>query len=238
MDVLDLCMDIDTSLKSTIVLMIETHAYAEEMLCDDILNEDLGDDLDSCGVVEPEIVFSLRKNRSVQLVLKYTTDTTLYDVKKSICEKFGLDSPYEFGRIQMSFFSNGLRYWIDNYSVALKTIVDQYLDPLGKGYISVALYVSADAGRIFEEDGIRYYMNSRERGRHHEPHVHIECASSQDDAVILIKTGKIIGKFPHKLAKKAIKKVLDNQKFFIEQWNTLTDGLAVDVNRFWGLINY
>ena len=100
------------------------------------------------------------------------------------------------------------------------------------------MYVSMDAGAICEEDGIRYYMNSRERGKHHEPHIHLRSLDSCEEAVIIIKTREVIGDFPRKLIKKARKKVEKNERFFLEQWNVLTDGLKVDINHYFGLINY
>ena len=102
----------------------------------------------------------------------------------------------------------------------------------------MGLYVSMDAGAICEEDGIRYYMNSRERGKHHEPHIHLIALDSWKEAVIIIKTREVIGDFPSKLIKKARKKVEQDERFFLEQWNVLTDGLKVDINRYFGLINY
>ena len=81
-------------------------------------------------------------------------------------------------------------------------------------------------------------MHSRERGRHNEPHVHIEALTTHDEASVIIKTGRIIGKFPSKLARIAKKRVLSEQAFFLKQWNALTDGIAVDVDHYLGLINY
>lgn len=109
------------------------------------------------------------------------------------------------------------------------------MDTKNSGSICVAVYVSGDAGSICEEDGIRYYMNSRERGKHHEPHIHLRALDSCEEAVIIIKTGEIIGKFSGRLIKKARKKVAENKKFFLEQWNALTDGLKVDINHYLGL---
>ena len=81
-------------------------------------------------------------------------------------------------------------------------------------------------------------MNSRERGKHNEPHVHLLDLNSHQEAVIIIRTLEIIGKFPPKLIKKVKKKVKSEERFLLEQWNTLTDGLRVDIDRYFGNINY
>ena len=217
-----------------ITLRIETHAYVEEKLADEILDESLPDDIQSCGILGPEIIVPLRRNRNCKLDFEYTEKTTLRDVVYAVLER--LDS-LNHG-IRIAFFKDGLRYWIENLDADFKTILSKYLDPHGIGEIFVAAYVSMDAGAIDEEDGVRYYMNSREAGRHHEPHVHICDTSRQYEAVILIKDGKVIGNFPSKLLKKAKRKVMQNQAFFLEQWNVLTDGIKIDVNHYLGTIHY
>lgn len=217
-----------------ITLNIETHAYEEEQLADGILDESLLDDIQSCGILGPEIIVPLRRNRKCKLDFEYTEETTLKDVQYAVLMR--LDS-INHG-IRVAFMKDGLRYWIENLDANFKTVLTKHLDTHNIGEIFVEAYVSLDAGAIEEEDGIRYYMNSRESGRHHEPHVHICDTSRQHDAVILIKDGKVIGKFPSKLLKIARRKVMENQAFFLEQWNVLTDGIKIDINRYLGTIKY
>ncbi len=221
-----------------IKLNVESHVYAEECLHDEMLDESLGDDIASCGIIGPEIILPLRKNRKSKVLLEYTDETTIQDVVDAICRRYGyldLDVPF-YPRI--AFILGDIRYWIDNFEAKFKTVVNNHLDPQKSGSIYIAIYVSGDAGSVCEEDGIRYYMNSRERSRHHEPHIHLRSLDSCQEAVIIIKTGEIIGDFPRKLIKKARKKVAKNKRFFLEQWNVLTDGLKVDINHYLGLIHY
>ena len=222
----------------TILLNIETHAYVEEQFCDEILNESLGDDIDSCGIVGPEIILPLRKKRNMRLLLNYSDESTINDIILAVYEEYGLLEFAEMFGLHFAFLSNGLRYWIANPSANFKTILDKYLDETHTGEISAALYISANAGTIDTKEKIRYFMRSRERGCHNEPHVHIEALTTHDEASVIIRTGKIIGKFPSKLAKIAKKRVLSEQVFFLKQWNALTDGIAVDVDHYLGLINY
>ena len=217
-----------------VTIHIETHAYVKEKLADEILDESLPDDIQSCGILGPEIIVPLRRNRKCQIEFEYTDKTTLRDVMYAVLER--LDSVGH--GVRVAFLKEGLRYWIESLDADFKTVLNKYLDTYGKNEIYVAAYVSLDAGTIEEEDGIRYYMNSREAGRHHEPHVHICDTSRQYEAVILIKDGKVIGDFPSKLLKKAKQKVKENRAFFLEQWNALTDGIKIDVNKYLGTIHY
>lgn len=220
------------------IIKISCHVYAQEHLCDEILDENLGDDIDSCGIIGPEIILPLRRNRDLEISVEYTTETTIKDIVNTIYDKLGLLDLDCALHPRIAFWSSEIRYWVDNIDALFETVVDKYLDPQKIGYVTAAVYVSGNAGSIFEEDGIRYYMNSREKGKHHEPHIHLRSLDSCEEAVIIIKTREVIGKFPRKLIKKAKQKVEKNEYFFLEQWNVLTDGLKVDINHYLGLINY
>lgn len=220
------------------LLKIETHVYEEDRLRDEMLEESLGEDIETCGIIGPETVLPLRRNRNPQIVLEYTETTTIRDVVNAVYNVFGYTEQDTVVLPKIAFFCGDVRYWIDDIDANFENLVEKCLDPQNTGEIHVAAYVSGDAGRICEEDGIRYFMNSRERGKHHEPHIHLLALDSCDEAVIIIRTREIIGDFPRKLIKKARKKVEKNERFFLEQWNVLTDGLKVDINRYFGLINY
>lgn len=217
-----------------IAIQLEAHAYRKEKLCDEYVDESLGEDRQSCGIADADVVIALRKNGRVCLEYEYNDSTTLQDVEDIVCQTVGIPN----GEVSFAFLSGNVRYWIDDGTALFAFAVKNHLDPLGTGLIRVGLYVSMDAGAICEEDGIRYYMNSRERGRHHEAHVHLMDINHGHSAVMIIKDGRLVGDFPSKLTKKARKKILDNQVFFLEKWNALTDGLKVDINRFLGLIHY
>ena len=48
----------------------------------------------------------------------------------------------------------------------------------------------------------------------------------------------IAGELPSKYAKMAKKKILSDQEYFYNCWNTMTDGLQVDINHHYGYIKY
>lgn len=220
------------------LLEIETHVYEEDRLRDEMLEESLGEDIETCGIIGPETILPLRRNRNPRIALEYTETTTIRDVVNAVYNVFRYTLQDTVVLPKIAFFCGDIRYWIDDLDANFENLVDRYLDPQKTGAIHVAAYVSGDAGRICEEDGIRYFMNSRERGRHHEPHIHLLALDSCEEAVIIIKTREVIGDFPRKLVKKARRNVEKNEKFFLEQWNVLTDGLKVDINRYFGLVNY
>ena len=220
------------------LLKIETHVYEEDHLRDEMLEESLGEDIETCGIIGPETILPLRRNRNPRIALEYTETTTIRDVVNAVYNVFGYTEQDTVVLPKIAFFCGDVRYWIDDLDANFENLVDRYLDSQKAGAIHIAAYVSGDAGRICEEDGVRYFMNSRERGKHHEPHIHLLALDSCDEAVIIIKTREVIGDFPRKLIKKARKKVEKNERFFLEQWNVLTDGLKVDINRYFGLINY
>ncbi len=220
------------------ILIVEAHVYTEEQLQDEMLDESLGDDIDSCGIIGPETILPLRRNRNLRIAFEYTEGTTIREVVNAVYNEFGYTDRNIAQWPRIAFLRNEIRYWIDDLDASFKPLVEKHLDSQKTGEIHIAAYVSANAGSICEEDGIRYFMNSRERGKHHEPHIHLLALDSCKEAVIIIKTREVIGDFPRKLIKKARKKVEKNERFFLEQWNVLTDGLKVDINRYFGLINY
>lgn len=214
-------------------LKIETHAYAEEQLCDEVLNPELLDDIDSCGILEPEVILPLRRNHYCKLDFDYERNTKLREVVQFVLDKIGSIDEY----LEVAFLYGEERYWIEDSTIEFQQVVDKYLDPLNTGEVKVAIFVSMDAGTVCEEGQLRYFFNSHEAGRHNKPHVHVSDTSHE--ASISLFDGEVLaGELPKKLLKKARKKISEEQKYFVDCWNTLTDGLRVDVNHHFGYINY
>ena len=67
-----------------IILSVETHAYAKEQLRDEILDEQLPDDIDSCGIVAPEVIVPLRRNRKFVTSCEYSEETTISEILKPV----------------------------------------------------------------------------------------------------------------------------------------------------------
>lgn len=118
-------------------------------------------------------------------------------------------------------------------------ILKKYLDPNNIGTITFSVLVSCDAGGVAREGPLRYFVHSHEAGSHHEPHIHVRDNAYEHEASIRISDGEIIaGELPSKYAKMAKTKILSDQEFFYNCWNTLTDGLQVDINHHYGYIEY
>lgn len=74
---------------------------------------------------------------------------------------------------------------------------------------------------------------------HNEPHVHVRDTGYEYEASLALKDGRILaGSFPRKLLKKAQRKLVEEQAYFLRCWNTQTDGLTVDINHHFGYIKY
>ena len=64
-------------------------------------------------------------------------------------------------------------------------------------------------------------------------------AGYEYEASIRISDGEIIaGTLPTKLANKAKDKILEDQDYLYHCWNTMTDGLKIDINHHYGYIEY
>ena len=100
--------------------------------------------------------------------------------------------------------------------------------------LHIFFMLSNQAGDIWVEDGLRYYMQSKEAGRHHLPHIHVDYRHESSATVSLYDGEMIEGDIPKKVMKRVKAKVLNNKKYLMECWNKLTDGLRVDLNAYFG----
>lgn len=215
---------------------IEVHIYAEERLCDEILEDGA-----SCGILGPEVVLPLRRNRNCKFHYQYSKSTTAADAIRAILKRIECDSEdiLVVNDYCVRFLHGTERYLVSNQSKDLYSLLRNYFDPEESGRVFVQILVCADAGTIFQEDGIRFFMNSRESGKHKAPHVHVESTGHEYSASLAISDGKVLaGKFPKKLLKKARKKINDEQEYFYQCWQAKTDGLISDINRRFGYTNY
>ncbi len=148
----------------------------------------------------------------------------------------GDDEIMSYCRMYLVF--NGLRYMVEYPDKSLFF----YIHRMGASetdQVSVQILISANAGEFAYDDGIRYYMKSREAGSHHEPHVHVKIKNGISGS-FSIRTGDQLadGKIRGKYLKKIKHMIMSRQKELVEFWNLHTDGLKVDINQAWGLIDY
>ena len=179
---------------------------------------------------------SEKRNSSVQF--SFNENSTVLDLISFITAAIWNDPNFFIGNTSFAFLVDNERLYPD-YDVCFSKILNKYLDPKNSGTITLSILVSHDAGDVGFEYPLRFYVQSREAGSHHEAHIHVEDTSHQYSASIRISDGEVIaGELPKKLAKLAKKKILSDQKYFYKCWNTQTDGLQVDINKHLGLIQY
>lgn len=225
---------------------VTVHAYAEEKLHDEVLVPHSG----NYGIHGKEIVAPLRrineKDFSIRNIGAEFSVRNLWDwVNERIYEigaKFKTDPVLtladEFSVIQKYLVFNGLRYSIG----ATEKPITYFLHRMGYGIddtIEIQLLLCMDAGSVFEDDGIRYYMNSREAGKHNLPHVHVDIRH-EDSGSFSIIDGEQLSKEKIKSSdiKKIQRKIAAKKEELIKYWNEHTDGLTVDLDQALGLIGY
>lgn len=218
-----------------IKIRLDIHAYAEEQLCDGCF-----DDPPFYGINGPEVMLPLSKRRNSQISFQYDENTSLIDFLATIKQAvWGADGVSELAPAEYAFLFDGERFYINDERQNFMYLLSKYIDPNSTGTITVSILVSCDAGDVGREGPLRFYVHSRESGRHSEAHIHVCDSGHQFEASIRISDGKIMaGKLPGKLAKLAKKKILSDQEYFYNCWNTMTDGLEVDINHHYGYIQY
>jgi len=218
-----------------IKIRFDIHAYAEEQLCDEVF-----DDSPGYGINGPEAMEPLSKMRNHEIDFEYDEQTCLYDVISTIRhEIWGNSKAYEYVSITYAFLVGTERYNIADKAHNFLDVLAKYLNLNHVDVITFSILVSCDAGDVACEGPLRYCVHSCESGSHHEAHIHVRDNAHEYEASVRISDGEVIaGELPSKYAKMAKKKILSDQKYFYKCWNTMTDGLQVDINHHYGYIKY
>lgn len=224
-----------------ILVHVETHIFAEEQLIDWVFSDTTG-----CGLLSPEDFGTLWNHQDSWIQLAYDDTSTVGAVQKDIINEvirdiYDDDDQRFFDEYQRRFYflNNKSRYSIADPNASFTRLLERYLDPEGTGTVYVEFLASMNAGQICREDNLRYYMNSHEGNRHNEPHVHVDDLKTHDSASISILNLIVLdGYLSNRSKRKAIQKIAQEQRAFIEFWNTKTDGLYVDINKYFNLIDY
>ena len=217
-------------------VQIEAHAFAEEKLIDWVF-----EDPPHYGIVGPEVMLPLAQARGKIISVEYSELTTLKDFEIAVTKQIW-DRPFEpwMTRPFFSFVVENERLFIGNPNANFSYLLAKYIDQDNSRQIKVCFLVCNDAGVIEPRGGqLRYFMRSHEEGKHHVPHVHVEHVGHQFEATVQISNGEILaGKLPGKYGVKVKKEILENQEYYYDCWNKLTDGLKADVNQHFHLVYY
>lgn len=216
-------------------IKFDIHAYVEERLCDDCF-----EDTPYYGIHGPEVMLPLKQKQNYICSFQYDDTTSIGNVIDFIKEKIWGNAEYDVpAPISYSFLSNGERYYVADKNISFSGLLNAYLDPNNSGTVTACVLISCDAGDIAAEESLRFSVRSHEAGSHHEPHIHVRDTGRNYEASIRISDGEVIaGKLPAKLAKLAKHKILSEQEYFYRCWNTMTDGLKIDINHHFGYIGY
>ncbi len=213
-------------------VQIEAHAFAGEALCDEYF--DTGPQFALAG---PDEMGPLSRWRNKTIVVDYIETSTVDEIRSKIEERIW-EEPGKRARF-FSFVADHERYFIIDPNASFVTLLSKYLDRKFTNQITVCFLVSYDAGGADPKNGpLRYYFHSHE-GERHLPHVHVRDLNYEFEASISLTDGRVLaGKLPRKLEKMAKKQILANQKYYFDCWNTMTDGLRIDVDHHFGIIRY
>ena len=217
-----------------IKIQFEIHAYAEEKLCDEYL-----DRAPDFGIVGPEIILPLLAKRDSCVSFIYNEETTtgelLVKIKKEI---WGSEVSELASKVEYSFVLNKERFYVSDKRQKITRFLS-YLDPKNTGTITASILVSYNAGTVFTKAPLRFFVHSKEAGKHHEPHIHVCDSGRENEASFRISDGvKLAGALSPKLERLASKTILKDQGFFYQCWNLQTDGLTVDINHHYQFVEY
>ncbi len=215
---------------------IEVVVYADNQECNDWLEVDTR----YRHVIPEEVLQPLRALNGQSDLFSFNSHSTVSALINTIKEKMNeWDLNDDFWKLLNWAFVNGDRYYIEDNSKNLLTVISKYNNYPDNKTLRLQCLISSDAGEVDNAEGLEYYMYSHERGSHHYPHVHVNTTDHNHSAVIRIDNGEIIsGKLPAKYRRKAKKRILNNKEHFYKCWNTKTDGIRVDINKHFGLIGY
>lgn len=187
------------------------------------------------GIEIPDVNKEFKNFSSIEFDFEYNDKSTIDDLIVKLMEymnfKHGLTFPDN---------PSPLHIFVENDLIRINNNVYNFQKLLNKFNIqdnlTVYLLYCSQAGTIWNEDGIRYYMNSRESGSHHKPHVHIDYRYEEEASVAIEDGAVLAGNIPSRVLNKVQEKIRENKKYLFQCWNDMTDGLDYDINYHFGNI--
>lgn len=163
----------------------------------------------------------------------YNEKTLIEDIEKTIVDKIGFNYElYKNAYVYVNLLFDNEFVRIFNKKLDIKTLT-LYYDVVDT--LKIYFVFSSQAGEIWNDEGLRYYMHSREAGKHNEIHIHVDYKHKYSVSISL-KDGSVLdGDMPSKILKKAQKRITENKRFLMECWNKMTDGIKVDINHYFGI---
>ena len=224
-------------------IYIEVHVYERERLHDSVLVPHSK----TYGIVGKNIIAPLRKINGKEISITVKDDYSvgeLWDCIEGIIYWGNNDSKEtlafvrNYNILEKYLVFDDIRYSVNDDKKPLRYCC-QVMGRKDANHVKVQLLVSSDAGTVFEDSGIRYYMNSKEAGSHNKPHVHVNVRNEEEASFSILDGTQLAGGKIKPKDKKEIQNMIAEKRYeLLEYWNKHTDGLSVDLNQVWGLIKY
>lgn len=174
-----------------------------------------------------------QKHMSFDFHFDMGSDPPIISAANKIAGKIGFDKQrFTVSPFQIYLLIDGEFVEVVTPTISMSTLSKYYNV---REDLHIFFMLSNQAGGIWNEDGLRYYMNSREAGRHNLPHVHVDYRHEASATISLYDGEMIEGDIPQKIMKQVKERVLNNQRYLMECWNKMTDGLRVDLNVYFGV---
>lgn len=166
-----------------------------------------------------------------KITFTYDKETTLYDLFKYINELYE-QLICDFEKINVKKINyvreiksryrlliNQKYIYIYDLNVKVRTLINSF----NLNYIEVFFVFFAElGGKILELKGMKFYIHSKEAGKHNIPHIHV---SYQNSEVSISLNGEILaGKIDSKKQKIAIQTIVEDKESLLLKWNEITDG--------------
>lgn len=121
-------------------------------------------------------------------------------------------------RLYRLVYKNDLIFIFD-----LRMKIKRLVESLKSKKMQILLTIFIEKGAIIHnEKCMRFYIHSKESGKHHLPHIHV--VYNGNEASIALNGETLAGYLPKKKLKMAKEIIEVNKESFLQEWNILSDG--------------
>lgn len=168
-----------------------------------------------------------------QFDFEYNQNSLFDDIVKCLFLKIGFiyDVVIENTTLPFYVLIDDMLIEIRNLNYSLNDFLVKYKV---ENELNIYLIYWNRGGSIWRDDGVEYFMNSKESGSHNRPHVHIDYKHEKEASVAIDNGELLAGTIPKKILRVVQKRIEGNKEFLFECWNSMTDGLYIDVNHYFG----
>lgn len=167
---------------------------------------------------------------------EYDDNTTIKDILIFYIQ--GLKEYYTRTRENINlceegFLKNTFELFYDEETIRifdLNNPISQIMKIINKDKLELKYLIGVGGGfdALPKTNGVRYWMNTRESGKHNLPHIHVKY--NDEEVIIDILNGNVLGgKIQKRKLNDAISKIQANKKSLLFLWNTKTDGQTFEI---------